>query len=64
VLILRKTREEELQLSATKCFYWHKDSFAHKEVCLLHGVTPVGKRRFTVDRGVSYYRKTSLVFVA
>jgi hypothetical protein len=44
--------------------YWHKDSFAHKEVCLLHGVTSVENGDLhQVDRGV-YYRKTSLVFVA
>jgi primosomal protein N' (replication factor Y) len=40
-----KTREEELQLSAAQqnAFTGIKDSFAHKEVCLLHGVTSSGK---------------------
>jgi primosomal protein N' (replication factor Y) len=40
-----KTREEELQLSEAQqnAFTGIKDSFAHKEVCLLHGVTSSGK---------------------
>ncbi len=40
-----KTREEQLQLSEAQqiAFEKIKDSFAQKEVCLLHGVTSSGK---------------------
>ena len=40
-----KTREEELQLSEAQrnAFAGIKDSFVHKDVCLLHGVTSSGK---------------------
>jgi primosomal protein N' (replication factor Y) len=40
-----KTREEELQLSEAQrnAFARIKDSFVHKDVCLLHGVTSSGK---------------------
>jgi primosomal protein N' (replication factor Y) len=40
-----KTREEELKLSEAQrnAFAGIKDSFVHKDVCLLHGVTSSGK---------------------
>ncbi|MEZ7504901.1 primosomal protein N' [Flavobacterium sp. Arc2] len=40
-----ETREDELQLSVAqqKAFDGIRDSFTHKEVCLLHGVTSSGK---------------------
>jgi primosomal protein N' (replication factor Y) len=45
VNFIGQTREDELQLSVVqqKAFDGIRDSFIHKEVCLLHGVTSSGK---------------------
>ncbi|WP_338408339.1 primosomal protein N' [uncultured Flavobacterium sp.] len=54
-----KTREEKLHLSATQqiAFDEIKDSFAQKEVCLLHGVTSSGKTEIYIKLIEEYIKE-------